>query len=132
MMHRYCPCPLSLPCVDATRCRDEPEPAGHRANCRTVRASACRSPSRLSGRDHDGYACRSEANVELYGPGDVVGIDPRHIIRTEPRDFTVNYEPNYLCGIEFDAPDFPWLFTPAAPKGDQSAAVAGLDRSQGR
>jgi hypothetical protein len=58
-------------------------------------------------------------NVQLFGPGDVIGIDPRHIIRTEPRDFTVNFEPNYLCGIEFDAPDFPWLFTPAAPKGDR-------------
>lgn len=57
--------------------------------------------------------------VQMFGPGDVIGIDPRHIIRTEPRPFTSNYEPNYLCGIEFDAPDFPWLFTPAAPNGDQ-------------
>src|ERR1700733_9238480 len=61
----------------------------------------------------------SAVDVHLYGPGDVIGIDPRHVIRTEPRDFTVNYEPNYLCGIEFDAPDFPWLFTPAAPNGDR-------------
>jgi hypothetical protein len=58
-------------------------------------------------------------NVQLYGPGDIVGIDPRHVIRTEPRDLTVNFEPNYLCGIEFDSPDFPWLFTPAAPNGDR-------------
>ena len=58
-------------------------------------------------------------NVQLYGPGDVVGIDARHVIRTEPREFTVNYEPNYLCGIELDAPDFPWLFTPAAPNGNK-------------
>lgn len=57
--------------------------------------------------------------VQLYGPGDVVGIDPRHIVRTEPRNFTVNYEANYLSGIEFDGPDFPWLFTPAAPNGDR-------------
>jgi hypothetical protein len=61
----------------------------------------------------------SAVDVQLYGPGDVIGIDPRHIVRTEPRDFTSNYEPNYLCGIEFDAPDFPWLFTPAAPDGDK-------------
>ena len=58
-------------------------------------------------------------SVELFGPGDVVGIDPRHIIRTEPRQGTVNFEPSYLCGIEFDSPDFPWLFTPAAPNGDR-------------
>src|SRR5947209_7889715 len=57
--------------------------------------------------------------VQMFGPGDVIGIDPRHIIRTEPRNFTVNYEPNYLYGIEFDTPDLPWLFTPAAPNGDK-------------
>lgn len=57
--------------------------------------------------------------VELFGPGDVIGLDPRHIIRTEPRNFTVNFEPNYLCGIEFDTPDLLWLFTPAAPNSDR-------------
>jgi hypothetical protein len=57
--------------------------------------------------------------VQLFGPGDVVGVDPRMVIRTEPRQFTVNFEPNYLCGIDFDTPDFPWLFTPAAPNGDR-------------
>jgi hypothetical protein len=61
----------------------------------------------------------SAVNVELYGPGDVIGINRRHVIRTEPRDSTPNYEPNYLCGIEFDAPDLPWLFTPAAPNGNK-------------
>lgn len=58
-------------------------------------------------------------SVVLLGPGDIAGIDPRMVIRTEPRQFTVNFEPNYLCGIEFDSPDFPWLFTPAAPNGDR-------------
>ena len=58
-------------------------------------------------------------NVQLFGPGDIIGLDPRHIIRTEPRNFTVNFEPNYLCGIEFDTPDLPWLFTPAGPNGDR-------------
>lgn len=57
--------------------------------------------------------------VQLYGPGDIAGIDSRMVIRTEPRPQTVNFEPNYLCGIEFDAPDYPWLFTPAAPNGDR-------------
>jgi hypothetical protein len=60
-----------------------------------------------------------QMTVHLYGPGDVIGIDPRHIIRTEPRDLTVNFEPNYLAGIEFDYPDFPWLFTPALPDADR-------------
>jgi hypothetical protein len=64
--------------------------------------------------------------VQLFGPGDVTGVDARMIVRTEPRHtffhhpvLPVNFEPNYLCGIEFDSPDFPWLFTPAAPNGDR-------------
>jgi hypothetical protein len=57
--------------------------------------------------------------VQTFGPGDVIGIDPRHVVRTEPRDSTTNFEPNYLAGIEFDTPDFPWLFTPAGPAGDR-------------
>jgi hypothetical protein len=52
--------------------------------------------------------------VELYGPGDVVGIDPREVIRTEPRDWITNAEPNYLAAVEFYDEDFPWRYTPAA------------------
>jgi hypothetical protein len=57
--------------------------------------------------------------VQMFGPGDVIGLDPRHVVRTEPRNFTVSFEPNYLCGIEFDTPDLPWLFTPAAANNDR-------------
>jgi hypothetical protein len=57
--------------------------------------------------------------VHTFGPGDVLGFDPRQIVRTEPKDSTPNFEPNYLAGIEFDTPDLPWLFTPAAPAGDR-------------
>ena len=28
--------------------------------------------------------------------------------------YSADFEPNYLACIEFDPPDFPWLFTPAA------------------
>ena len=52
--------------------------------------------------------------VRLYGPGDVVGIDQREVIRTEPHHFSTDFEPNYFPLIECDRPDFPWLFTPAA------------------
>lgn len=52
--------------------------------------------------------------VQTHGPGDVIGIDPRHIIRTDPRPFATDFEPNYFPEIEFEHPDFPWLFTPAA------------------
>jgi hypothetical protein len=54
-------------------------------------------------------------DVELFGPGDVVGIDSRAIIRTEPRHWITNFEPNYLAAIEFYDEDFPWRYTPAAP-----------------
>ncbi len=51
--------------------------------------------------------------TRLYGPGDVTGIDPQQVVRVEPRHRTTDFEPNYFPAIEFDRPDFPWLFTPA-------------------
>ena len=51
--------------------------------------------------------------MRLYGPGDVTGIDPQQVVRTEPRHLATDFEPNYFPAIEFDRPDFPWLFTPA-------------------
>ena len=56
-----------------------------------------------------------ERTVQLYGPGDVVGVDPRAISRTEPRPGTTNHEPNYLTHIEFYDEDFPWRYSPAPP-----------------
>jgi hypothetical protein len=53
--------------------------------------------------------------VELFGPGDIVGIDRRAIVRMEPRDWITNFEPNYLAHIEFYDEDFPWRYTPAKP-----------------
>jgi hypothetical protein len=57
--------------------------------------------------------------VMLHGHGDVVGVDQAQVIKTEPRNGTPNFEPNYLAAIEFDQPGFPWLFTPAAPNGQR-------------
>lgn len=51
-------------------------------------------------------------NLSVYGPGDVIGVDPRLIVRTDPRAYSTDVEPNYFTAIEFDPPDFPWLFTP--------------------
>jgi hypothetical protein len=53
------------------------------------------------------------APIELYGPADVTAIDPRQVVRTEPRPFTSDYPYNLFPAIEFDRPDFPWLLTPA-------------------
>jgi hypothetical protein len=54
-------------------------------------------------------------DVQLYGPGDLTGIDPRAIVRTEPRTWITNFEPNYIPAIEFYDEDFPWRYTPVAP-----------------
>ncbi|MGC4089046.1 MAG: hypothetical protein QM756_14315 [Polyangiaceae bacterium] len=52
--------------------------------------------------------------LRLYGPGEVRGLDPKLVIRTEPPAGTPNFESNYFPFVEFDAPDLPWMFTPAA------------------
>ena len=55
--------------------------------------------------------------VELYGPGDIVGIERAQISRVEPQHWVTNFEPNYLASIEFYDEDFPWRYTPAGPNG---------------
>jgi len=55
--------------------------------------------------------------VELYSPGDVVGIDRAEISRLEPAHWVTNFEPNYLAAIEFYDEAFPWRYTPAPPDG---------------
>jgi len=52
-------------------------------------------------------------SVKLRGPADVIGIDHNQIVRTDPRPDTSDFETNCFPSIEFDRPDFPWLFTPA-------------------
>src|SRR5829696_515661 len=53
--------------------------------------------------------------VSLYGPGDIIGVERRSIVKVEPRDGFTNFEPNYLPAIEFYDEDLPWRYTPAAP-----------------
>jgi hypothetical protein len=54
-------------------------------------------------------------DVALFGPGDIVGLDPRAIVRAEPRPWVTDFEPNYLPFVEFYDEDLPWRYTPAAP-----------------
>lgn len=56
--------------------------------------------------------------MNLHGPGDVIAIDTKLVLRTDPRPHTRNYEPNYLAIIDFDPPDFPWMLTPALANSD--------------
>jgi hypothetical protein len=57
--------------------------------------------------------------VQLYSPGDIIGIDSRSIVRLEPRNWVTNFESNYLPGIDFYDEDFAWRYTPAAPDGSR-------------
>src|SRR4051794_29736491 len=66
-----------------------------------------------------------DVKVELYGPGDAIGIDPRHINRSDPEEGAQTFEPNYFATVEFHHPDFPWLFSVAAPK-DEGTQPSGL------
>ncbi len=62
-----------------------------------------------------------ERQVRLYGPGDITAIDAQQVVRTEPRHLATDFEPNYFPAVEFDRPDFPWLFTPA--KADDTGVL---------
>ena len=39
--------------------------------------------------------------VSLVGPGDITGINPQAVVKTEPEPWITNFEPNYLPFIEF-------------------------------
>ena len=53
-----------------------------------------------------------DRNVEIYGPGDVIGIDSRSVVKTDPHNGITNFESNYLPYIYFYDEEFPWRYTP--------------------
>ena len=53
----------------------------------------------------------------LIGPGDIIGINPQIVVRTEPINAITNFEPNYLAFIEFYDEEFIWRYTPARANG---------------
>src|SRR5215813_6114285 len=55
---------------------------------------------------------------QLFGPGDIVGINSQAIVKVEPRNGVTDFEANYLPYIEFYEEEFPWRFTPAKADGD--------------
>lgn len=59
-------------------------------------------------------------NLDVLGPRDVTGIDPRQVIREFPVRGTLDFEPGYFVHVEFDRPDLPWLFTPHGVASDGS------------
>src|SRR6516164_1560727 len=71
-------------------------------------------------------------DVSLLGPGDVIGIQPQAVVRTEPRAGTVDFEPNYLAAVDFYDEDFPWRYTPAsaAQVNDSGQPVSDSSRTR--
>ena len=61
--------------------------------------------------------------IQVVGPGDVLSIDTKAIVRTEPRRGVMNYEDNGLPYIEFYEEDFLWRYSPASaanPNGNHT------------
>ena len=67
-----------------------------------------------------------ERTLVLRGPGDVMGLDPAQIIRRFPATDTIDAEESLLAHIEFDRPELPWLFSPAAATGNRIAPWLAL------
>jgi hypothetical protein len=64
-----------------------------------------------------GHASRDVTRVmSLIGPGDVVTIEPRQVLRVTPTAGTRDAEPEFFPAIEFDAPDLPWAYSPVLPE----------------
>lgn len=61
----------------------------------------------------DEAAGQAKARLRIYGPGDIVGIDNRQILRMEPEPETNTLPPNCFPFVELASADLPWLFSPA-------------------
>jgi hypothetical protein len=53
--------------------------------------------------------------LNLFGPGEITGLDERQVIRTDPPNHATDFEPHLFPLIDFYWPSLPWLFTPTAP-----------------
>jgi hypothetical protein len=63
------------------------------------------------------------ANVDLalVGPGDIVGLDTRTIVRVYPRRDDNDAEFEHFAAVEFDQADLLWRYTPARATGSAAA-----------
>lgn len=60
-----------------------------------------------------------EQHLRVLGPGDVVGVDVRQLLRTDPTPGSNSVETERLVTLDFDDPSLPWLFTPASASADR-------------
>jgi hypothetical protein len=62
----------------------------------------------------------ASTTLSLLGPGDIVGLDARTIVRTFPQVDDNEAEAGFLCYVDFDQVDLPWRYTPATATGSIS------------
>jgi hypothetical protein len=63
--------------------------------------------------------------MELLGPGDVTGLAPGQVIRTEPPDGATGVDPTVFPAVEFAEVTLPWLFTPAPENAPWPGSKSG-------
>lgn len=62
-----------------------------------------------------------EKEVSLAGPGDITSppIAANAVVRTDPSNWTTDFEPSLFPLVEFYDEDFPWRFTPLAAENNR-------------
>ncbi len=70
-------------------------------------------PSITLARDGVAQPAVTGPELTLLGPGAVIGISSKAVVRTDPAHSAKNVEDNYLVQVELSRPDLPWMFTPA-------------------
>jgi hypothetical protein len=68
----------------------------------------------------------TKKTLHLYGPGDVIGLNPRQVIRCFPEPGTLTASTQAFAHVEMLAPDLPWRFTPFAAAEGVDPAAFGL------
>jgi hypothetical protein len=66
----------------------------------------------------NGDADEAFAELNLVGPGDIVGLDSNVIVRTWPPSDDPDAEFRSYALLEFDQADLPWRYTPAKHSGE--------------
>ncbi|HLT34794.1 MAG TPA: hypothetical protein VK034_00880, partial [Enhygromyxa sp.] len=57
--------------------------------------------------------------LEIAGPGVVIGVRRSQIVRRFPTPNTRDFERNDFPHVELASPDLPWMFTPASARADR-------------
>ena len=73
-----------------------------------------------------------DKNVEVYGPGDIVGLDARTVVKTDPLNWITNFEANYLAYIDFYDEDLPGATSRASAGQRLNPWIALVVLAEGR